>query len=528
MAQIQDIPVEILRLIFKNIYLTSRALRYPERYESDTDSDLEENDDDKFQRRLNRSFKRGLRTFPPEIIWTDESMHSPAKFPFNVANTCKLWRDVVLSLPENWVDIRFDLAHDPASLLDAFAASRNILFSVLVFTTANDRTERGQTLEKERTHSIVQHLLPHMKRCTSVVFNLIFASSLPSPVPFLVCNPPELTELTLDYQVYNLPSYYKGTNIHPKPTPSPPTKLTKMSMNGSAFMDIIHLGNKWLRALKTGMEQAKNQGMKLYLRDFQLPISDDDIIFVHFIHLLHFFDPSYELHLEKISMAYHPHIGAGSVAQYDLSETSWSLLTFKNVSKDFIAEFFQSSAIGMVEEQIHFISCSIPRISGGISVFNLTLTDVPASTPSFSEDDDSLYNLVPSWNGGSLSLISCPTFNDKFVHWLAGEGEDGLCEARGIGFLEIQDCQSVSTAAIRRLVAAVNDPVMLKKLRLSHNPGIKHLTVSGQGPLLNEEDLSWFKRYNGRTTIIWEVQTKDSFKTRLLEFKGKWGNFNDG
>lgn len=521
MVQIQDIPVEILRLIFKSIYLTSRALRYPEHYESDSEPDSEGNDnydDEKFNRRLWRTFQRGLRTFPPEIIWTDESMRSPAKFPFNVANTYKLWQDVALSSPENWVDIRFDLAHDPTALLGAFAASRNILFSVLVFTTANDRTEKGQTLEKERTHSIVQHLIPQMKRCMSVVFDLTFASSLPCAVLFLTCNPLELTELVLDYQVYDQPNYYKLPKIFPKPIPSPPKKLVKLSMNGSEFMNTIHLGVKWLQALKTDTQQAEKQGMKLYLRDFQFPT---DMIFVHFIHLLHFFNPNRELYLERISMAYRPHSGTGSVGQYNLSETSWSSLTFKNVSKDFIAAFFPSSAIGMVDDGINFVSCSIPVIPGGFSTPLLNLNDVPASDPAFPEDDDSLYNMVSNWNGSCLSLVECPTFDDKFLHWLAGDGENGVCEACGIKYLDIKDCHNFSTAAIRQLLAAVNDPVILKSPNRPYNFGMNQLTVGGQGPPLSKEDLLWFEGYDGETVIYWKARIKDGVKAQVLEFRGR-------
>lgn len=512
MAQIQDVPVELLRLIFKNIYLTSRVLRYPERYES------EEENDENFVR---IAFRHCMRTFPPEMTWNDASTRSPAKFPFNVSNTCKLWRDVALSSPEHWVDVQFDLAQDPTPLLDAFSASRDILFSVVVFTTANDRTDQAQTLEKDRTLSIVQHLLPHMNRCVSVVFDLTFASSLPSAISFLVCDPLELTELVLDYQVYDLPSHYEAPATYPESISSPPKKLVKLSMHGSEFMNIIHLGIKWLQALKTGREQAKTDGMNLHLRDFQFPASKNDTTFLRFIHLLHFFNPSSNLCLEKISMAYRPHSGTGPAEQYNLSETSWSSLTFKNVSKDFIVEFFQKSDIGMVEGEINFVSCSVPFISGSFLTPNLNCTDVPASVPSFAADDDSLYNIISSWNGTWLSFTECPALDDKFIDWLATNGENGVYEACGIKFIDLEDCSNFSAAAIRRLVAAANDPAILSSQKRPYGYGMSQLNVCGDGPQLLEEDMTWFEGYIGETTVRWQIQNGEGVKPKTLEFKGK-------
>ena len=429
MASIQDMAPELLGLIFKNIYLASRAPR-PGWYDSDSDSESEsEETDNEWEHNLNRSmqrsYRRHLRDFPPDIEWTTESMHSPTKFPYNVANTCKLWRDVSLTSPENWEDIRFDLAHDPAPLLETFAASRNSLFSVLVFTTDNERTEECKIREAERSRTIILHLLPHMKRCTGIAFDLIFASSLPSPVPFLACNPPELRELILDYQVYDLPGYYKGTGILPKPTPSPPKKLTKMSMNGSAFMDIMHLGIKWLQALKTYKDQSKTKSMELYLRDFQFPACDNDEIFIRFIHLLHFFNPRRGIYFENICMAYRPDSETIPAVTYDLSDTMWASLSFKKVSRDFIAEFFDSSQIAMVECSVNFDSCSIPPISGGFFTPSLVLENVPGSESSFFEYDDSLRSIVSAWNGGNeLTVIACPGFDDEFVSWLVAVGEE--------------------------------------------------------------------------------------------------------
>ncbi len=78
MAQIQDLPVELLGLIFKRVFLASRALRDPELYESDSESEEEEggNTFTSTIRKLERNEKLAKRVFPPEMIWTDEQVCS--------------------------------------------------------------------------------------------------------------------------------------------------------------------------------------------------------------------------------------------------------------------------------------------------------------------------------------------------------------------------------------------------------------------------------------------------------------------
>lgn len=520
MAQIQDTPFELLGLIFKNIYLTSRALRHPEWYDSDSESDEDGNDCAlrRLARRISRDEKRSYRIFPPEMIWTDARMCSPAKFPFNVANTCKLWRDVVLESPENWIDLQFDLAYDPHPLLGAIAASKTLSFSVHVFTTANDMTEARKLLENERARAVVRTILVHAERCTSIIFDLTYASSLPSPAPFLARIHPELTELILDYKIYDLPRCYEGTQIKSKPIPLPLTKLHKMSMCGSAFMDIIHLGVKWLQA-QSGFNRARSQveflSLTLHLRDFEFPAANDEMIdkeytFVRFIHLLHFINPRNNVHLENISLAYHPHSNIGAAGKYNLEYVDWSSLTLKNVSRDFITEFFQIGNLDMLG-YLNFISCSIPPIPSRFTCFDLGLSDVPAAAASFSSNDDSLYNLLSSWNRGSLQLTACPTFDNRFIHWLADDRGDGECEALGIRFLDLRDCQNFTASAIRRLVAAVNNPVKLADEDREEDDQLSALTVYGKGPPLADEDLLWFEKYQGETTIRWHVENDDGY-----------------
>ena len=134
-------------------------------------------------------------------------------------------------------------------------------------------------------------------------------------------------------------------------------------------------------------------------------------------------------------LAYHPHNNIGAAGQYDLQHVAWTDLTFENVSRDFITEFFYvGNPLAGHVEYLYFISCTIPPISGPFICSNVHLIGVPATNAAaFSNNDDSLYNLLLSWDrDGCLDLTACSTFNDKFIHWLADDRGDGECEVYGL------------------------------------------------------------------------------------------------
>ncbi len=425
-----------------------------------------------------------------------------------------LWRDVVFDSPENWNELQFDLASDPRHLLGSIAASKTLSFSVHVFTTANDLSKARKLLENERAQAVAQALLLHAGRCTSIVFDLTYASSLPSAAPFLARAHPLLTDLILDYQIYDLPMCYEGTQIKTKPLPLPLSRLSKMSMCGSAFMDIIHLGTEWLQA-QSGNNQAHSRDestfLTIRLRDFEFPDGyiDKEYTFANFTRLLHFISPrTQSLHVEHISLDYYPHTIVKAAGRHKQQDMDLYSLILENVSGHFIKELFQTSNLNGLD-RLHFISCSIPLIrSHTIHCSDIILSDVPTRkwSSSLSDDDcDSPYNLIISWFGGNLTLSACPTFDDDFIYWLAFDGiGHGKCPGNKIRSLHIEDCQDFTASAIRHLVATINDP-----LKENEFERMEILTVRGKGPILKDEDVLWFENYQGKTSVIWHVENDD-------------------
>ncbi|KAF8959582.1 hypothetical protein BDZ97DRAFT_1761292 [Flammula alnicola] len=504
MSRIRNLPIELMSLIFNLVYESSRKLVDPEYYE---DPEMAH-----FLQSPN----------PPETTWASDNLRDPALFPFNVAWVCNLWRDVLSDSPEYWTRMCFDVVNDPTLLLDAFTWSKDSKICVLVFSSANDLTEEGKIRESSRAESIAKHLQPHIERCTSIVFDLTFASSLPSPTLFLAWDALFLEHLTLEGRIHDLMHVIdngKSTRITRSLVPVKFPKLTKLSMSGIAFMDILHLGDDWLATVKVGPY------LILYISDFQFqtmkPCPTDSSSTFDFMRLISALNPGGGIHLKNLSLSCRPHKRRDTEHSYDLY--SWSM-SFDNVSTGFIMEFFQLAT--WTADYTTFSHCSVPSVSGNFSSQYLTIEHIPSSNTS--HDDDSLYNVISMWNScGNLIVTSCSSFDDKFLQWLGGEGEDGtIIETEGIVALDVHDCTNFTAGALRRLIDILND---LATFELQEQEGwqdgerLESVTVYGRGPALDDEDLEWFQRSGGETHLHWCVKGADGSEVNLERKPASWG-----
>lgn len=503
MAQIQDLPVEILSRTFKHIYVACKEeSKHSEDSECSSGSDTSE---------------------------TLEITHSPSKFPFNVARTCKLWCDIVLDSPENWETVQFDLSQEPGPLLRAFAASQTLLFSLVVFTTADNLTDEGKALEKERVSSIALHLQPHANRCTSIDFESAFASSLPSPVPILSqWDLSELEGLWLNYKKNDLPLSVKeidvsmegqsqvDANLMPKITWD---KLSDVSMGISAFMELIHLGVDWLGKRDP---ESYSLHMNLFLSDFQFSdlgtnTNDKEYTVTNFINLAFHFNPRGALHLHDISTTNDLQV----LGATDLVQPGWHAVHFVNDSPKLVDAFFRITKFKETQfvGQMYFEQCVLSPFPCILpcSGTSLVLRDMPAAClPA----DRSLYNVFSAWEDGILFLYSCPGFDDDFIDWLVQKKDGSDCHGAGIFTLNIYDCIHFTSGAIRRLVTALNDPARLDRLVQEGENNVQRVAVCGRGPQLASEDLEWFENcYDGEANVTWRVKNEDGYEIDK-QFKG--------
>ena len=132
---------------------------------------------------------------PDPVIWEwiERDLRSESLFPFNAASVCKLWRDILARMPECWTRVVFDVVSDPGPFLDAFSWSRNLeKIEVAIFNSSEYAEDVDEALKKKRISAIAQALQPHVHRCTSISFDIVYSSSLPPPniffsVMHLIC-----------------------------------------------------------------------------------------------------------------------------------------------------------------------------------------------------------------------------------------------------------------------------------------------------------------------------------------------------
>jgi hypothetical protein len=95
--------------------------------------------------------------------------------------------------------------------------------------------------------------------------------------------------------------------------------------------------------------------------------------------------------------------------------------------------------------------------------------------------------LLHLWEGDSLQVINCPSFNDVILDLMGEYHEETgyyVC-ASFADSLQIQDCLHFSGAALRRLVAAALDKAGDEYHRVE---------ISGRAPEITAEDVEWLSQ----------------------------------
>ncbi|KAF8808685.1 hypothetical protein BYT27DRAFT_7188653, partial [Phlegmacium glaucopus] len=186
---------------------------------------------------------------PPDMEWIEEP-RTPSSFPFNAALTCTLWRDILARIPECWTRI--------VPIINAFEWSKSLTGIELL-------------ISEDQSHY-------HIRRCSSIIFDVMYESSLPPSLFFFSQSAPNLPEIENDgYDIFafRIPDPHLATSF-----PS----LRWISMDGRAFMD------DWFKNLETG------QKLSLCIANFRFIEEDDD----YYISIQNLSD----LHFQNLSVAF--------------------------------------------------------------------------------------------------------------------------------------------------------------------------------------------------------------------------------
>ena len=265
-ATIDDLPVEVLTLIFQSIHSYSMRIlpNTPERrafpgsvYRS------------KPSYLSSLSSERGTVYYTKrEPLADDDSDEVPevASFLFmlpRIACVCKQWRSIVHDLPEYWSRLVVRIGHEPTSLQELEAQinmTKDLNLDILVTSTKNEgHIESDSDSEEEmedadddaeirrenrQSQRVMARLAPLIPRCRSFIFQAEHSSSLPRLSRDFRGNAPHLRVLKLqcvidDGEPYE-PIRTNDINIPPSEQFQFPV-LTTIALDGPTFMDACNI-----------------------------------------------------------------------------------------------------------------------------------------------------------------------------------------------------------------------------------------------------------------------------------------------
>jgi len=459
MANIHDLPIELLALIMDILYMNSTR----------------------------KYSLTGVR------YWVDNDLSDPSVFPCSAANVCQLWRHIMAAVPHYWTQFALDLALKEPLPLDALW-SKFLPFKVLIFDSrlqfsdAQDNTD-GLPKEQERiaVGAITKALQPHLQRCEGLSYDVGYASSIPTLVFALEHCSEKLERLELDFLHDDREPTLQGcgprfpvSSSHSWSFP----ELKHLSIDAKTFMIVAsQFSLRWYDLIASSTSVALTLEIS---RHTFLGETDDG---PNAQSLSQFFHYLAELPLVNI------------LTLRDLSAdpcaTKSNLVTLKqplaavhfegtNLSRKFLSAFFK--AFDLPEDEATFVGCTFPSNSSMESSWGLTLKSLPMNSR--------FERCFQGWRGDELTIDRCPGFNDDTLDILAEiSGYEDCCYASRVRSLTILNCRNFSYQALKELV------LQRKRMApiLDFVEEIKMLTVRGKVPRITKEELEWFE---GNVTTV--------------------------
>ncbi|RDB21872.1 hypothetical protein Hypma_011158 [Hypsizygus marmoreus] len=227
-AFISALPTELLLIVFKLVYISSRVPR-----PGPISSDPNNSEDDP--------------EAPYETEWPREDLHVRTLFPYALSSVCTKWRDVMSLVPEFWTRIIIHTdAHDfsPSFLRAHLQWSRDLAIDITVLQQRANSFRNSKLLENSRLREIIDIVGPHVRRCRTLRFYVTYTSSLPNIASDFYGTAPNLTNLRLQASIGD----GFGTSFH---TNGPAEQfiypmLQYLAIDGWNFVHLFTHASEWL------------------------------------------------------------------------------------------------------------------------------------------------------------------------------------------------------------------------------------------------------------------------------------------
>jgi len=353
----------------------------------------------------------------------------------------------------------------------------------------------GEIRERSFVLAIAEALRPHIHRCKSIIFDVTYVTSLPSPTMFFIHGAPYLEKLSLDCRIENpnlLPEEMKIGRQQDFATSFP--ALKELSFTAFWFMYLVLHASKsdWL-------DQLSSEFLPLCISHFTFPRYGQYSL------------PEFTSFLSKAAMGSVRFRNLSLAYTYDDSEPQPDFTYriggdshFRAVSKDFIAHL-DATADFCGNQSLSFAACEIPELKLNQFANYLTLTNIIDDNES-----RSLRHILKFWAGGDLTIDSCPSFDDTLLSWIT---LSNMVPPIYPTYLRIYNCDNFSPRVLREFLDVHSDASFAALL------GGVDLYVRGRHPVLSDEDRRWFTQNAHKMGVDWEViddQGKvDSFKVSI-------------
>ncbi|KAJ3517003.1 hypothetical protein NLJ89_g776 [Agrocybe chaxingu] len=405
---------------------------------------------------------------------SNSDLKQPLQFPYDLASVCTIWRE-----PTYWTRIIiFVDSTNPTPVQEAQALfERSGDLPITVQVGRRDKSD-ADAEENERARAIIEVLKPHVHRCTSIKFDVIYGSSLPSLSRDLYALSASLVTLSLICKVDDgyppgFTKIGKARKVKAKP------KLRNLELHGYTMLDVLWRNSRFLDGL-------------VDLQFFNFSHFDvDNYSHTRCSELLPLLFDALE-YPRALFMCTFANVNLPSWLASDGGEEDPPFLAkieilflqgLTNANTCLFIDHLDLSSVDCVD----ITSCSVEgiRIQGpnALSLHRLS---------------DDLTHFLSLWDGNDLLIDECPGLTDDTLeHFAAQVGYFSMT------VLRILDCPNFSVAALKRLVGA-----RVLSAHIANGEEMRTVDVTGNGPELSEDDRSWFHCVMDSQRFSWDAVPK--------------------
>jgi hypothetical protein len=380
-------------------------------------------------------------------------------------------------MPEFWTWIIIYLDSELFSLKD-FRSQLEWSGDLIIHVTITSMTDLFSTRELEenrRVCDVTTILIPHIRRCETIRYDVAHSSSLPLISTDLYFSTPHLKQLSLESSTQSESNTRPSAGLL-QPLDGVRSELcfpavTELTLDGWNFLKLYHDKPKWadidVSLSISHFRSSDTPGGRLTIRDaflfftHNISLSSLELIDVEFDEL--------DAPIDDISLAYSP-VSSILISHLSSRMTAAILSCFY----DAILQFYDAHL-----KWVSITSCPLDAVENAPIADGLMLDSIPST--------DGLCRYLSSWSGVWLYIQNCHTFNNEVLDFLGSmyDHDDGtpsqLCLS-DLREISLHECTNFSISALKQMIRA----------RQQKKGGPSTLNISGRAPRISKEDEDWF------------------------------------